>query len=85
MMHFAEQNPEKYVQVILENSCKRLRFSCPFVTSSLAIVKLLCDTFCLQPENDEVSVIDRKSIYMKMTFETNEVLEVSLKIYTICH
>ena len=37
-------------------------------------------SFCLQPENDEVSMIDRKSIYMKMTFETNEVLEVSLKI-----
>ena len=76
MLYFTKKNPEKYVQIILENSCDLYKYACPFVASSLAIVKLLCDMFSLEPENSDKPVITRTSIYMKMTFETNEILEV---------
>ena len=76
MLYFTKKNPESYVQIVLENSCNAYKYACPFVASSLAIVKLLCDMFSLEPENSDKPVVTRTSIYMKMTFETNEILEV---------
>ena len=78
MLYFAKQNSEKYVKIILENSCNELKkYACPFTTISFAIVELLCDTFCLKPENSPELVINRPSIYMKMSFESKNILEVN--------
>ena len=77
MLYFTKKSPERYVQIVLENSCNVNKYACPFVASSLAIVRLLCDMFSLEPEHSDKPVITRTSIYMKMTFETNEILEVS--------
>ena len=80
MLYFAKQNPGKYVQIILENSCKELRHACPFVPSSLEIVKLLCEIFCLKPQDPAECVKSRPSIYVKMAFVSKDILEVNLSI-----
>ena len=78
MLYFVKQNPEKYVQIVLENSCNELKkYACPFVMISLAIAELLCETFCLKPEYPAELVKNRHSVYMKMSFETKDILEVN--------
>ena len=78
ILYFAKQNSEKYVQIVLENSCNEVKkYACPFVKSSLAIVELICETFCLKPEYPAELVRNRPSIYMKMSFESKNILEVS--------
>jgi len=43
MHYFAKQHQEKYMKVVLENSCRNDNHECPFAESSCELVKLLAD------------------------------------------
>ena len=43
MHYFAKQHQEKYMKVVLENSCRNDSHECPFAESSCELVKLLAD------------------------------------------
>ena len=72
MLYFVEKNPKQYVQTVLKNSCKECCYACPFIASSLEVVKLMCDTICL--ENDEHSKAFKSNqnyVFTKIAFENS--------------
>ena len=75
MLYFAGQYPSKYAQIVLQNSCEYLKYGCPFVASSIEVVGLLCKTFCLGKEDYE-EINCQGSVFMKMSFDSKEILEV---------
>ena len=77
MIYFSEQNPKEFVQIILENSCQFNGFACPFVASSIEIVKVICEMFLIMQEDSTLRQ-DQCSVFAPMVFDSIEFLEVCI-------
>ena len=78
MLYFANRNPDTYVRMVLENSCKYYEQPCPLIPISLEIVKLLLVDILGLVGNDIPNDLkpSQNSILMKMTLSCKDILEV---------
>ena len=76
MEHFAKQHQEKYMKVVLENSCRQDNHECPFVESSCELVTLLAEILGVgKPQ------IPNNTRYHEMFFKVEQPFE---EFYSYC-
>ena len=83
MEQFSEKYQMELSHIILERSCHFNKYSCPFVASSLEVVKLICDMFHIGGE-DSYSNAAHPSVFAPIVFDSEVFVEVGI-LYNIKH
>ena len=78
MLYFANRYPDKYVRMVLGNTCQYYEHPCHLIPISLKIVKLLLDDILGLVGNNIPNDLEpgQNSILMKMTLSCEDILEV---------